>query len=339
LRNTNRQIVFRETGGPLLLEEVHPGPPGPNEVKLRVEAIGLNRVEELFHSGSYFIKPSFPSKLGLEGSGVVEAVGEGVTDTWIKKRVSVLPTFEVGTYGVAGETVIVPVSSLVEIPKNVTFEQAASAWMAYLTSYGAIIYNGGVKRGDFVLINAASSSVGLAMIQTVKALGAISIGMTRTEAKRDALLELGADHVVVSTRGDVRGDVRAVTSNLGASVVFDPVAGKGVMELAGATADGGTIVIGGFLGTDMFGYADGLPTPFPFIDAVGRNLNIRGFSARGLMGDAPAMDQAKNYIASRLESGEFKPTIDKVFPLERIEEAYAYMRGGNQIGKIVVSAK
>jgi Zinc-binding dehydrogenase/DinB superfamily len=123
---------------------------------------------------------------------------------------------------------------------------------------------------------------------------------------------------------------------IGARVVLDPIAGRGLPALAQATTTGGTIIVAGYLGTDMFGYVDGQPTPFPFIDAVGRNLNVRGYNAQGLMRDPAAVALAKRYVYDLFSRGSVAPKIDKVFPLSHIEDAYEYLNGNGQIGKIVV---
>jgi NADPH:quinone reductase-like Zn-dependent oxidoreductase len=338
MTDTTNVIRFYEEGGPLNLETIPTEQPDAGEARIRVKAIGLNRVEELFQAGGYFIKPVLPSKLGIEASGIVEAVGSGVDALWIGKRVALIPSLDMTKYGVAGETAIIPADLLIEMPENVSFEEAAAVWLAYLTAYGAVVPNEVVKPGDFVLVNAASSSVGLALIQVIRAVGAHSISISRTAAKRQALLDLGADHVIAMDSDDLVAEVKAITGGVGVCLAFDPVAGRGIMKLAEATADNGTVMIGGYLGTDMFGYADGHPTPFPFIEAVARNLNIRGYSTRGMMADPDAMAKAKRFIGERLASGEFTAKIDRTFPLGQIEAAYAHIRARSLLGKIVVTA-
>jgi NADPH:quinone reductase-like Zn-dependent oxidoreductase len=336
MTTTTRIFRFYEEGGPLKLETVPVEQPGPGEVRLKVEAIGINRVEELFQKGGYFIRPSVPSKLGVEGAGVVEAVGPDVDPSWIGKRFALVPSMDMQIYGIAGETAIEPVACLVETPDNVAARDAAATWMAYLTAYGAIVSAGMVKPSDFVLINAASSSVGLAMMQVVRAIGAKSIAVTRTADKKQVLTDLGADHVIVSTAEDIVAVVRDITAGVGVRLAFDAVAGEGVMQLAELTTDNGTVMIGGYLGTDMFGYKDGRPTPFPFIQAVSRNLNIRGYSSRGLFAHEPELAKAKLFICEHLASGVLRPTIDRTVPLERLEEAYDGVRANDLVGKVVV---
>ena len=158
-------------------------------------------------------------------------------------------------YGVLGNEVIVPAHALAEYPSNLTPVEATSIWMQYLTPYGALVEVGQVKKGEFVLITAASSSVGLAAIQIVKAEGAISIATTRTGAKRGDLLALGADHVIVTNEEDLVARVKDITRGAGARIIFDPIAGPLLDKLAEAAAIGATIF--------EYGWLSGAQTPFP----------------------------------------------------------------------------
>src|ERR1700678_1276545 len=193
-------VRFHQTGGPevLQLDELPLPDPAAGEVRLRVKAIGLNRAEVMFRTGRYLVEPKLPSKLGYEASGTVEAVGPGVDQSWIGKTVSTVPAFPANAYGVYGEVAIVPVRAIAAYPDRLTYEEGTSIWMQYTTAYGALIHQGRVAKGDFVLITAASSSVGIAAIEIAKAEGAISIATTRTSKKKRELLSLGADHVIAT---------------------------------------------------------------------------------------------------------------------------------------------
>lgn len=172
-------------------------------------------------------------------------------------------------YGVLGNEVIVPAHALAEYPSTLTPVEATSIWMQYLTPYGALVECGQVEKGEFVLITAASSSVGLAAIQIVKAEGAISIATTRTSAKRGELLALGADHVIVTNEEDLVARVKDVTSGAGARISFDPIAGPLLDKLAEAAAPGATMF--------EYGLLSGAQTPFPIVPAIQKALNIRDY--------------------------------------------------------------
>jgi NADPH:quinone reductase-like Zn-dependent oxidoreductase len=201
--------------------------------------------------------------------------------------------------------------------------------MQYLTAYGALIHFGHLTKGDFVIITAASSSVGIAAIEMAKAEGAISIATTRTSAKKAELLALGADHVIATQEEDLVARVNEITDGNGARIVFDPVAGKGIETLAQATAKGGIIFEYGALAPE--------PTPYPLRAAMTRRLTIMGYTLFDVVADPAVFPIAKKYVFDHLANGTFKPRIDKTFPLVNIVEAHRYMESNAQIGKIVVT--
>jgi NADPH:quinone reductase-like Zn-dependent oxidoreductase len=326
-----RIVRFHTLGGPenLKLEDAPSRQPGEGEVKLRVQAIGLNRAELLFMQGFYFEKPQLPSGIGYEASGVVESVGPGVDASWIGKKIATIPGFSMSSNGVLGEEAIVPVSSLAEYPSKLSPTEAAAIWMQYLTAQGALVTFGGVKRGDFVLITAASSSVGLAAIQIVNAEGATPIATTRKSDKRAELLSLGAAHVIATDEEDLVAKVKEITGGNGARIVFDPVAGPGIEKLAEAAAYHGIVFIYGGLSMQ--------PTPFPMVSVMTKGLAIRGYSLMEMRRDPQMLKAAKQYVFDRLADGRFHPKIAKTFPLAQSADAYRYMESNQQVGKVVIT--
>jgi NADPH:quinone reductase-like Zn-dependent oxidoreductase len=331
LNSTAKVVRFYETGGPevLKLEEIPIPTPGKDEVLLRVEAIGLNRAEVMYRKGQYLVQPKFPSKIGYEASGVVIAVGSEADKNLIGKKFSTVPCFNLNDYGVYGEVAIVPTYALAPYPEKLSAAEATSIWMQYMTAYGALIHYAKITKGDFVIITAASSSVGIAAIEIAKAEGAISIAITRTEKKRKMLLEAGADHVIVTDNEDLVAKVKEITQGKGAGIVFDPVAGKGIEKLAEAAAMGGTIFIYGNLSTE--------PMPYPLFTALSKGLTIRGYTLFEIVSNHPLRTTAQKYIFDHIQSDNFKPKIDHIFPLAQIVDAHKYMESNEQIGKIVVT--
>jgi NADPH:quinone reductase-like Zn-dependent oxidoreductase len=327
---TVKIVRFHELGAAnvLQLEEMPLPEPGEGEVRLRVKAIGLNRAEVAFRMGRYLVQPKLPSKLGYEASGIVEAVGPGVDAGWVGKKVSTVPAFMMDVYGVYGEVTIVPVGALAEYPEKLSWEEGTSIWMQYLTAYGALVMQGRVAKGDFVLITAASSSVGLAAIEIVKAEGAISIATTRTSQKKAELLELGADHVIATEEEDLVARVMEITGGKGARIVFDPIGGKGLERLAAAAAPSGIIFEYGALAPE--------PTPFPLLSVLSKHLTIKGYTLFEVVMNPAEFPKAKQYVFDHIADGEFKPKIAKTFPLAQIVEAHKYMESNAQVGKIVV---
>ncbi|MFC7593317.1 alcohol dehydrogenase catalytic domain-containing protein [Nonomuraea antimicrobica] len=189
-----RTVRFHEIGGPevLRLEDLETGEPGPGEVRIRVDAIGLNRAEALFRRGRYIEQvKQLPSGLGNEAAGVIEAVGPGVAGFEEGQAVSVVPSFSHNDYGVYAERAIVPAGALLPRPDGVDAVSGAAVWMPHLTAYGAMVEVGGMRAGDMAVVTAASSSVGLAAIQTANRVGATPVAVTRTRGKRRRLLEEG----------------------------------------------------------------------------------------------------------------------------------------------------
>lgn len=324
-----KAIRFHELGGPEVLrfEDMPDRRPGAGEVLLTVEAVGLNRAESMFFHGHYLEQAELPSGLGYEAVGTVGAVGAGVDASLVGRRVATIPGFSMNRYPVLAETAVVPESVLVPVPAGTAITDAAAVWMQYSTAYGALVHYAAVGAGDPVLITAASSSVGLAAIQVVRAQGGVSIAATRTAAKRAQLEALGADHVVVTDDEDIVARVHEITGGAGARVVFDPIGGEGMNKLGQATATGGSIFLYGML-------AEG-PTPFP-LAAFGRRIAMFGYTFNELR-DTPAWEVMKRYISEHLADGSFRPTVARVFPFAETVEAYRYLESNQQIGKVVVA--
>ena len=323
-------VRFHTTGSAdvLKLEELPTPEPKNGEVRLKVEAIGLNRAEVLFREGQYLEAPNLPSGLGYEAAGVVEAVGPGISALHVGAKVSTIPAFSMREYGMYGESVLVPAHAIAVYPENLSVLEGAAIWMQYLTAYGALIEFGQMKSQDYVLNTAASSSVGSAAIQITKALGAIAIATTRSTAKKQLLLDSGADHVVVTDEEDLPSRVMEITSGHGADLIFDPVAGPQLEKLAQAAAHGATIF--------EYGALSLAATPFPLVTALQKGLSVRGYTLFDISPVPARLARGKSYVYDNLLAGRLKPIIDRTFPLDNIVEAHRYMESNQQNGKIVV---
>lgn len=327
----SRVVRFHKLGGPevLQIEDIKVPPPGQNEVQMRVKALGLNRAEVAYRLGKYAEQPAFPSKLGYEAAGIVEAVGPGVTAFKVGDVVSVAPIPSMAKYGVYGELANVPADHVIKHPKELSFEEAAAVWMQYLTAYGALFDIAHMQKGDFVVITAASSSVGIAAIQLCNLVGAIAIATTRTSKKREALEEIGAAHVIATQEEDLAARLKEITGGKGARIVFDPVGGKTVVELAKGMAFGGILFAYGALSSEQ--------TPFPLFQALFQSLTFRGYTLFEILRDPKRFEKAKKFILEALTSKKLKPVIAKTFSLEQIVDAHRYMESNEQFGKIVVT--
>jgi NADPH:quinone reductase-like Zn-dependent oxidoreductase len=324
-------VRFHKVGGPevLRIEEETPKQPGKGEVRLKVQAVGLNRAESMFIHGQYVEPPKLPAGVGYEAAGVVEAVGPDVDKNWVGKRVATIPAFSMNDYAMLGEEVIAPVAALGEYPAKLSPVEGAAVWMQYLTAYGALIAVAHLAKGDFIVIPAASSSVGIAAIEIAKAEGAISIATTRKSNKKAELLSLGANHVIATEEEDIVARVKEITGGKGARVIFDPVAGPFLEKLAAAAAIGGIVF--------EYGWLSMQPTPFPLLPALGKGLSIRGYSLMEITRHPEKLLVAKKYVYDRLADGRFHPKVARIFPFAQTVEASQYLESNAQVGKVVIT--
>ena len=317
-------IRIHQTGGPEVLrwEEVTVGEPAPGEVRLRHRAIGVNFIDTYFRSGLYPM--TFPSGLGREGAGVVEAVGEGVTDLRPGDRVA-YGSSPLGSYS---EVRCLPAGVLHKLPEALDFETGAAMMLKGLTAAYLLLHAYPVRSGDAILIHAAAGGVGLIACQWAKALGATVIGTVSTEAKAELARRHGCDHVIDYTREDVAARVREITGE-GVAVVYDGV-GKATFM---ASLD--SLRPRGLLAT--FGNASGAVEPFSPL-----SLAQKG----SLYVTRPILD---HYMRTRQEgealvralfdivlSGKVKIAVDQTYPLAEAAQAHRDLESRKTTGSTVL---
>jgi len=329
-----RVVRFHKTGGPevLKIKQVDVPPPGKGEVQISVKALGLNRAESMFRRGEYIEQPAFPARIGYEAAGTVAAVGPGAKGFEVGDAVSTIPAFSMNQYGVYGDLVNAPVHAVAHHPAALSWEQAASIWMQYLTGYGALIDIARLKAGDALVISAASSSVGLAAIQIANRVGATSIALTRRGSKRQALLDAGAAHVVATDEQDLVKEILGLTEGQGARVVFDPVGGPTMEKLMRGMMPHGIVFIYGALSPE--------PMTVSPLAMIAKSIVLRGWWLAEITldptRDPTRLERGKRFVTDGLADGSLKPIIAKTFPLEEIVEAHRYLESNQQIGKVVV---
>ncbi len=323
----------------LQLEDVPQKEPGFSEVRIKVEAFALNRAEVYFRENQYIHPPSLPSRLGYDAAGVIDAVGEGVTNVKVGERVATYPAFNQGDYGVYGEWAIVPAHALIKYPESMSPEEAATIGVQYMTGYFALFEHGKLKAGDYILITAASSSTGVAAISLAKSVGAKVIATTRTSAKKQQLIELGADYVITTQEEDLVKRVLDITNQKGVDVIYDPVAGKNIASYGEIIAPTGVIVI--------YGVLDTTPVELPLFPLLIKGARIYPYKVFDFTGlpiinlkvQPEAVERAKTFIINKLEDGSLKTIIAKQFPLEKVADAHRFMESNQQVGKIIVTTK
>lgn len=326
-----RVVRFHQHGGPevLRIETVDVPPPAKGEVQIRVKALGLNRAEVLLRRGTYIETATFPSGLGLEAAGLVEAVGEGVAGFAPGDAVSIVPPRSMVRWPAYAELATFPAELVVKHPPELGFEMAATVWMQYLTAYGALVDIAGLGRGDVVAITAASSSVGLAAIQIANRIGAVPVALTRTSVKRSALCDAGAAHVIASDEGDIEARLAEIAGANGVRVVFDAVGGPAFEPLTAAMSPGGVLI--------EYGGLSPAPTPFPLANVLGKSLMLRGYLVHEVIRDPMRLAGAKAFILDGLADGALKPIIARTFRFDEIVEAHRFLESNTQFGKIVVT--
>ena len=325
-------VQFHEKGGPevLQIKEVALSPVAKNDVRFRVHAIGLNRAESMYRKGAYLQDYTWPSRIGYEASGVVEAVGRNVAGFAPGDAVSVVPgSVNMASYGTYGEVADIPANHLTLNPDWLLHTDAAAAWIQYVTAYVGIVEIAKLKAGETVMINAPSSSIGIAAIQVANMVGARPVAITTSPEKSNVLLGLGAVAVFSPTDVELPTKIGHLSGGFGARVIFDAVGGPGAALLQTAASVGAVHVIYGSLSDKN--------TEMSATTVYAKRLTIRGFQLFEATDDLSRRQAAIDFILSGLKSGALKPVIAKMFPLARIVESHRYLESNQQIGKIVVT--
>jgi NADPH2:quinone reductase len=298
--------------------------PGPGEVRVRVRAAALNFPDLLMTRGAYQLKPDLPFVSGLEFSGEVEALGEGVADWRIGDEV-------VGgnRFGAMAEYCVAPAAALRAKPERLTWEAAAAYPVAYLTAYVALIRCARVEPGEWLLVHGAAGGVGLATVDLAKALGARVIAAASNAAKRDAIARLYAADAVIDAGPGFRQQVKELTGGAGADVIFDPVGGDVFDESTRCIAFGGRLLV--------IGFASGR------IPEVSVNMPlIKGFSLVGVRAGEYGRrfpDRGAENVAAidaLAAAGSIRPHVHAVLDLADWHEGFAMIERREVVGKVVL---
>ncbi|MFG3546299.1 quinone oxidoreductase family protein [Streptomyces sp. NPDC047725] len=316
-------VRFHETGGPDVLrwEAVEVGDPGPGEVRVRHHAVGLNFADTYFRTGLY--PAPLPSGLGVEGAGVVEAVGAGVTEFAEGDRV----TYTGSPLGAYSTERVMPVGSLLKLPDAIGFETAAAMTMRGLTSAYLLRRIHPLRAGDAVLLHAAAGGVGLILTQWAKLLGITVIGTVSTEEKAAVARSHGCDHVIHYRRENVAERVRELTGGEGVAVVFDSV-GKDTVEGSMASLRRRGLLV-------CFGTSSGVPP----LDAMQLVLHGSLFVTRPALADYIAEPAERAALSQELfghvAAGRIKIQVNQRFALDEAARAHRALEAGRTTGSSV----
>jgi len=323
--------MFKGTGDPSILTivDVPARDPGPGEVRIRVTSCGLNRADANYRRDRYLVRSPGESRSGFEGAGIVEAIGADVV-LRIGDRVGVLPTlFDVVTEGAAAESMTVAASALAPTPTAVSDADAGAIWMQYLTAWGALIDIAAAGPGDWVVIPAASSSVGIASIQICRAHGARVIATTTSAEKVTALQRFEPDAIVDTHAEPYVERVLELTGGTGARVIFDPIYGPIVNDHIRAACSEAVVFV--------YGALDPRPLELGLGGMLRKNIRLQGFTLGPLLKNPARRARAIAGITRHLEARDFAPVVDSYFPLERVQDAHRRLESNQQIGKVVIT--
>ncbi|MGF6484703.1 quinone oxidoreductase family protein [Paraburkholderia sp. JPY419] len=321
-----KAVRFHETGGPEVLryEDVEVGNPGPGQVRLRHQAVGLNFADTYFRSGLYPVP--LPAGMGVEAAGVVEAVGPDVTNVAVGDRVTY--TGFINTLGAYSTERLIPAAPLIRLPDAIDCETAAGMTMRGLTAAYLMRRIHAFKVGDTILLHAAAGGVGLIVSQWAKLLGLTVIGTVSSEAKGEVARAHGCDHIINYSYEDVAKRVRELTDGVGVNVVFDSV-GKDTFEASLDSLKRRGLLV-------CVGTASGPIPPFnPQLLAMKGSLYLTRPALADYIADPAEKDELARDIFELVASGRIKIELNQRYALEDAAQAHRDLESRKTTGSSV----
>jgi NADPH2:quinone reductase len=319
-----KAIRIHATGGPEVLrwEDVPVPEPGPGEVLLRHEAVGLNYIDVYFRTGLYKL-PNLPAVIGQEGAGVVAALGDGVTRFAVGDRVAYA-----GSLGAYAKVRVIPADRLIKLPDGVSSQVAAAITLQGLTAHYLIHRTYAVKPGDTILVHAAAGGVGLLLCQWAKHLGARVIGVVSNAAKAELAKAAGAAHTIVGT-ATLAGDVKRITGGEMVPVVYDSVGRDTFLPSLDCLAPLGLMV--------SYGNSSGPVPPFELslLSAKG-SLFITRPTLATYTAKRPVLEKMAAELFAAVADGVLHADINQTFPLSEAAAAHTALEGRHTTGQTVL---
>ncbi len=321
-----RAVQCKEWGDPagLVVQHVDVPTPGKGQVRIAVQAAGLNFADTLMIAGKYQEKPPLPFTPGTEVAGIVDAVGPGVTEFSDGDRVMAV----LGS-GAFAERAVAPVSATYKIPKTMDFASAAAFPVAYGTSHVALRHRAHLRAGETLLVHGAAGGVGLTAVQIGKLLGATVIATARGTDKLNVAKANGADHLIDYGKENIRDRVLEITGNRGANVIYDPVGGDVFDASLRCVAWEGQILV--------IGFASGRIPNAPANRLLVKNFSLIGFYWGAYYRNDPGVIRRSfDELLGWQVDGLLSPYVSNTFPLEDAGEAMKMMMERRSTGKIVL---
>ena len=335
-----QQVFITAVGGPETLElrEMRDPEPAADELRIRVQASGINFADILARKGLYPDAPRLPCVVGYEVAGVVDAAGPGADAAWLGREVLALTRF--GGYA---DIVVVPQAQVFAKPAGLSFAQAAAIPVNYLTAWQLMVVMGSLSANETVLIHNAGGGVGLAAIDVGRQIGARLIG-TASTAKHAFLQARGLDAAIDYTRGDWRPELMRLTAGRGVELILDPLGGRHWKKSYRALRHTGRL--------GMFGISTATETKLPgVLKLVAIALGLPWFNPIPLMNNNRAVfgvnlghlwhegEKTRGWMQTLLDgvaAGWVRPHVDREFPLAQAGAAHAHIEARRNTGKVVL---
>jgi NADPH:quinone reductase-like Zn-dependent oxidoreductase len=322
-----KRAVARSFGRPadvIALEDFTPREPGPGEVRVDVRAAPINPADELLASGRHAFRPALPAPIGIEGAGVIAALGEGVTDLAVGQLVVLPPG---GTWC---EATVCRAADVYPVPAGLDPLQAAMLCVNAVTASCLVSSIRTLEPGSWLIQNAAASAVGKLVIRLARAKGLRTVNVVRRAEVAAELTSLGADAVLVG-EDDLAARARDATKGAPITLALDAVAGESSARLAACLAPGGTLVVYGLLSSDV--------VVLPAASIVFERVLVRGFSRLGALA-AMGREKARALVHELGEAalrGEIRSPVEATYPLSRVRDALEHAERGGRGGKILLT--
>jgi len=317
-----KAIVVHEFGAPevMKLEEVAKPVPGPGQLLVRIRAAGVNPADTYMRSGNYARKPALPYTPGVDGAGIVEAVGAGVT-AWNSGDRVYLAGCLTGSYA---EFCLAAATDAYRLPEKISFAQGAAVHIPYATAYRALFQMGHARPNDWVLVHGASGGVGTAAVQFARAAGMRVIGTAGTDRGRELVLREGAHHAIDHRAPDAAARILELTGGRGADIILEMLANVNLGNDLKMLAPRGRVVVIGSRGEVQINPRD----------LMGREGAILAV----LLWNVPPEEMAAIHaaIGAGLESGTLRPIVGKELPLAEAPRAHKEVLEPGAYGKIVL---
>jgi NADPH2:quinone reductase len=318
-----KEILVEQFGGPevMHLHERETPAPGPGQVLVRQEAVGVNFIDVYRRTGLYNVP--LPSVPGVEGAGTVEATGQDVRGIRAGDRVAY-----VDAAGAYADTVLVPADRTVRLPARITFQQAAASMLQGMTAHYLVQDTYPVQKGDTVLIHAAAGGVGLLLVQAARMRGARVIATVSTLEKAELARNAGADEIILYTEKDFLLEVKRITAGVGVKAVYDSVGVTTFLRGLECLAPRGVMI--------LFGQSSGKVGPLEPGLLAAKSLYLTRPTLGHYVADSASLHRRAGEVLQWVAGGRLKVRIGATFPLAEAAEAHRQLQARTTTGKLLL---